>query len=161
MSKSPNNAVLDAVLRKEAGALRRAIEAGSNIDQPDREGRTPLSNAVGDGEVEIVKILLRAGANVDASDSQGITPLHFAAQRHSAEITNLLLSSGAKVDSRDSFGNTPLFRAVFESRGLAQVVSALLNAGADQYAKNNSGVSPRDLAASIANFDVLSLLSGK
>lgn len=155
MSKK-TDPVLDAVLCNDRSALQQAIQEGCKLDHPDRGGRTPLANAVINREPEIVGVLLLAGANANAVDKQGLTPLHFAAQGHSLEITNLLLTAGAKVDSTDSFGNTPLFRAVFESRGRAELISVLLQAGANQHLKNNSDVSPRDLAASIANFDVLS-----
>ncbi len=153
--------VLDAVLRNDISALQKALKDRSNPDLPDRGGRTPLSNAIIGENPEIVKLLLRAGVNVGTTDKQGFTPLHHAAQRHSVAIVCLLLTAGAAVDSKDFFGNTPLFRAVFESRGRGEVVKSLLDVGADQHVKNNSGVSPRDLAASIANFEVLSLLPEK
>ena len=153
--------VLDAVLRGDAAALEEALRAGSSPDQSDRAGRTPLSNAVIGDEPKIAEMLLQAGCNVNSPDKQGFTALHHAAQRYSVAMANLLLSAGAAVDARESFGNTPLCRAVFESRGRSEVVAAFLSAGADQHARNNTGVSPRDLATSIANFDVLSLLPEK
>ncbi len=44
--------------------------------------------------------------------------------------------------------------AVFESQGRGEMIKILLAAGADRNRKNNHGVSPAELAASIANFDV-------
>jgi len=73
-------------------------------------------------------------------------------------IVKYLLEAGAEVDAKDSFGNTALHRAVFESEGRGEVIKALLDAGADQYVKNNYGVSPRSLAETIANYDVLPFL---
>jgi len=156
--KRKTDPLLDAVLRNDAAALELALQQGSGVDQPDREGRTPLANAIISERLAIAEMLLRAGANANAADKQGLTPLHFAAQRYSLALVNLLLGARAEVDPVDSYGNTPLFRAIFESRGRADVVKALLGAGANQHLKNTSGVSPRDLAETIANFDVLSLL---
>jgi ankyrin repeat protein len=150
--------VLAAVLRADLVALQNALDEGCDPNLPDRAGRTPLANAVIGGESSIVDLLLRFKVNVNAPDTHGYTPLHHAAQRHLVAIVGALIAAGAEIDAKDSFGNTPLFRAVFESRGRGEVLDALMRAGADQHAKNNSGVSPRELAASIANFDVSSLL---
>lgn len=157
MSKN-SDPVLTAVLRTDLVALQKVLDDGFDVNIPDREGRTPLVNAILGERLDIVESLLRAGGDVKISDSQGYTPLHHAAQRHSTAIVDALIAAGAEIDAKDSFGNTPLFRAVFESRGRGEVLRALLDAGANQHARNNSGVSPRELAASIANFDVLSLL---
>lgn len=150
--------VLEAVLLGDIGALRKALAEGCNPNMVDRAGRTALANAVIGEDSEMVEMLLGAGANPNTPDKQGFTPLHHAAQRHTASVVKSLIAAGAIVDARDSFGNTPLFRAVFESRGRGETLLVLLDAGANQHARNDSGMSPRDLATSIANFDVLSLL---
>jgi hypothetical protein len=45
------------------------------------------------------------------------------------------------------------------SRGLGEVIVLLRAAGADPYAKNNSGNSPISVARSIANFPVAQFFS--
>ena len=70
------------------------------------------------------------------------------------DVAKLLISGGALVDSADGHGNTPLFKAVFESRGRGEMIQLLLRQGADRNRVNKHGVSPRTLAATIANFDV-------
>jgi uncharacterized protein len=44
--------------------------------------------------------------------------------------------------------------AVFNSRGHGGLIAILRKRGADPYRKNHHGVSPLDLARTIANFDV-------
>lgn len=149
----------DAVLRGDVAALEAALAEGGDTNSRIDGGRTPLINAVIEGQTSIIEALVKSGADVNASDSLGFTALHHAALRQSADIIKVLIASGALVDAKDSFGNTPLFRAVFESRGRKEAILELLAAGADQNAKNNSDVSPLDLAKTIANFDVLSALS--
>jgi hypothetical protein len=56
----------------------------------------------------------------------------------------------------DAYGNTPLWRAVSTSGGQGRVVGHLLAAGADPDLANRAGVSPRQLAERIANYDVRS-----
>jgi uncharacterized protein len=158
MSKK-TDPVLDAVMLADIIALRNALADKCDPNRRDRAGRTPLANAVLNEDLGAVETLIGAGADTNAADSSGCTPLHHAAQRQSVAIVDALLAAGAAVDPKDSFGNTPLFKAVFESRGRSAVLLALLKAGADMHSSNNSGVSPRELAASIASFDVLSLFS--
>jgi uncharacterized protein len=54
----------------------------------------------------------------------------------------------------DRHGNTPLFRAVFESNGRGEIVKMLRAAGANPERENIHGVSPAQLARTIANYDV-------
>jgi uncharacterized protein len=120
----------------------------------DEYGRTPLHYAAADGKVEEVIRLLAAGANPNAQDDNGWSPLHFAAQAVSPGATEALLAAGAQTELKDSFGNTALSTAVFESRGNGSVIQLLRRAGADPHAANSSGVTPLDLARTIANFNV-------
>ncbi|MDQ1086662.1 ankyrin repeat protein [Siphonobacter sp. BAB-5404] len=60
------------------------------------------------------------------------------------------------IDLQDKYGNTPLWRATFESKGREDLIRPLLQAGANPYVKNHSGISPYDLALAIANYDVKS-----
>ena len=128
--------------------------------QRDEFGRTSLHYAANDGDGKTVRQLIARGADVNATDNKGWTPLHFGAQANSEEVVCLLLQAGASVEARDSYGNTPLWRAVFSSRGDGDVIQALRRAGSNADAENKSGVSPRSLAQSIANYDVKQYFTG-
>jgi ankyrin repeat protein len=91
---------------------------------------------------------------VNAQNNEGWTALHFAAQDYQAEMARWLLEHGAAVDPQDQHGNTPLWRAVFNSQGRGNMISVLLGKGADADRRNRHGVSPRELASTIANYDV-------
>jgi ankyrin repeat protein len=69
-------------------------------------------------------------------------------------MAKLLLDHGAAADAQDAHGNTPLSHAVFESRGRGEMIRLLLSFGADKALKNKHGVSPENLARTIANYDV-------
>ena len=56
--------------------VKKAIEAGSNVNAKDEFGSTPLESAVYDGHKEIAAILIANGANPNAKDEDGATPLH-------------------------------------------------------------------------------------
>lgn len=146
--------VVDAVLSEDLDRVRAAVQAGGNVNERDRDGRSPLHHACIQGNEDIGDLLLASGADVAPSDDNGMTPLHFAASHNQLKIGKRLLDEGAPVDARDSNGNTPLARAVFESKGRGEMITILIEAGADRDTKNDYGVSPAELADTIVNYDV-------
>jgi len=147
-------AVVAAVLAGDLAHLRTLVQAGANVDEPDSDGRTALQHAATAGSVDVASVLLAAGADVHAADRGGWSALYFAAQGHNLGVASVLLEAGARVDAVDEHGNTPLFRAVFESRGRGEAIMLLLRFGADASRKNAHGVSPLELAETIANYQV-------
>jgi len=61
---------------------------------------TPLMEAAGHGQWQVVEFLIRRGARVDFADGRGWTPLHQAAARGDLMIVKILVEHGAKVDAR-------------------------------------------------------------
>jgi ankyrin repeat protein len=159
MSNHVSGPVHVAVMRGSLPELIAAVESGHPVDEKDREGRTPLFYAVMAGELGIASELIRRGANPSAQDRHRETPLHFAAREYRIEGAELLLRTGAPVDARDVDGNTPLWRSVFDSRGRGRMIRLLLSHGADRSLKNEHGISPEDLAKTIANYDVRQFLA--
>lgn len=126
----------------------------STINLPDNGGRSVLSVVVNYGDVVLLQWLLAKSPALDQQDRNGWTALHFAAQAYAVEMAALLLAAGASVDVSDAYGNTALWRAAFESRGRGEMLQLLLAHRANPDQPNHSGVSPRQLAKTIANFDV-------
>lgn len=147
--------VSKTVFRNDIDGLAKAIaESPEGIDERDQDLRTPLMHAAIDSNESAAQVLIQGGAAVNATDKMGFSALSYASQSYSPNIVAMLLSNGAKVDNVDEHGNTPLFRAVFNSKGRPEVIRLLLEAGADKNLKNKHGVSPYELAGSIANFDI-------
>ncbi len=159
MSKTNESAVHRAVMIRRLTSVRQAIAEGEGVDTLDQDGRTPLFYASGDGAVEIVSELIHHGARPDKRDRNLETPLHFAAREYHLEVAGLLIKHGANVDAQDVHGNTPLSNAVFYSRGRGDLIKLLLSSGADKALKNRHGISPEDLADTIANFNVRQFLN--
>lgn len=121
----------------------------------DGLGRSDLHYAASEGRHGDVTTALAGGADPSIADGAGWTPLHFAAQSQHAAVARSLIEAGADVDATDSFGKTPLAVALFNVRdGNGEVVKVLLAAGASPDLKNASGISPRDLADRVANYDL-------
>ncbi len=130
------------------------IALDEKLIQIDKEERTLLIHAVLAKNMDLVSRFISKGAKVEHSDKIGWTSLHYAAQGNLSTILEALLSVHPAVDIQDKYGNTPLWRATFDSRGIGDSIKLLLKAGANPHLKNYSGISPYDLALTIANYDV-------
>jgi len=114
--------------------MKRLMDAGLDINQKDRLGRTPLIT-VGYMSVgyESAKLLLELGADPNARDAHGNTLLHRLSDTTTVadaiQTIALLLENGADVNLRNQKKITPLVSAV--NRGKPAVVESLLNAGAE------------------------------
>ena len=91
--------------------------------------RTALQQAVANGHISVVRLLVTHGADVNAQDEEGQTPLHECARNGDAAVTKLLMEKGAQLEVRDDKGLTPL--QVAAALGKAAVVEVLLQNGAD------------------------------
>lgn len=147
-------AIFKEVFKGNIDSLTKVLDSVEDINVKDESGRTPLIQAIIDNKVEIASLLINRGADVNIQDSKGYTALHYASQNYSLECCKLLLGNNASVDIVDEHGNTPLFRATFNSRGRGEVIELLIQYGANKDMKNKYGVSPFELANTIANFDV-------
>ncbi|KAI9351550.1 ankyrin repeat-containing domain protein [Zopfochytrium polystomum] len=136
-------------------------KGGGDPNVLDEMGCTPLLMAIYDENVRVdyVRLLLERGSKPDivANDPEmPRTPLMAAVTIKNAEIVRLLLQHGADPNgvtppgaNRDSF-----FIPLLLASGAAantDVVTALLDAGADVYAADPDGLSPLHMAAATTN----------
>jgi ankyrin repeat protein len=137
-----------ALLGGNINAFNLLIKAGSDLTTRDREGRTPLHNAITNyptshEKFAVVKILLEAGADVSKTDWKGRTALHFAVETGAKDIVKLLVEWGSEVSVPDDDGRTPLHAAVnFHGNDEVEIVQTLLNAGSDVSAQDGFGDTP-------------------
>jgi len=61
-------ALMNAVQKNDLATVKRLIEQGVNVSEPDANGDSPLIIAAYKGYTEIVRALLEAGADVGALD---------------------------------------------------------------------------------------------
>lgn len=128
-----------AAKRGDKGLITALVQTGTELDVPDSQGDSPLSDAVWSDHIECAKLLLEAGADVNFANHRGQKPITYAF--HSPEIMALLLSFGARVSlpSNSPSWSTPLgWTASFDhdlelgrTGGWAQSLDLLISAGLD------------------------------
>lgn len=117
---------------------------GARIDEPDVNGRTPLSWAAARGRLALVRYLVEQGAVPDARDAHGRSPLFYAAIGDHPEVVSFLAARGAALDADDRFEETPLIAACAKHANAA--ARRLLELGADPTRVDRRGRSARDRA---------------
>ena len=138
------------------------LDAGADVNAVNvNEGNeTPLFAAVLSRRPDIVKLLVSKGANVNAYKA-GATALHVTSFLGLVELIDALLSetkndnNAVNVDLLDRDGRTALYRA--SSRGHAQVVQALLQAGANPLIQVR-GTTALELAAQKGHLIIVQML---
>jgi len=76
---------------------RVLLDAGAHIDIQDARGRTPISHAADEGNVDVCMLLMQRGANINLPDACGRTPLHWAASTGQEAIVKILKEGGADL----------------------------------------------------------------
>lgn len=92
-----------AVTAEIAEAL---INAKALVDSKSNVGYTPLSNAAGKGNLNLVRVLIKSGANVNHKNLSGNTPLMAAASEGHLEVVKFLISQNADVYQKNNDGKT-------------------------------------------------------
>lgn len=169
-------------------AVTMLLTNGARSDVTDSDGNTPLHHAMRSTDAAVAALLLDAGADIEAINREGFTPLALACQAANWRIARYMLERKAKVepagavpvmiaaagaeddeigirllhkhkakvDVRNAQQMTPLMVAA--QAGLTEVVSALLELGAQVNAQDDAGVTAYMLAAQAGEVEVLKRL---
>ncbi|UPT75019.1 MAG: ankyrin repeat domain-containing protein [Elusimicrobiota bacterium] len=175
-AKAPVPPVRELVEASGAGnvaEIGRLLKAGVPVNgrlAASDNGMTALTAAAALGRADSAKALLAAGADVNLADALGSTPLHkaaflpigkdlAAAGKAKREVAAVLLAAKPKLNAKDKQGWTPLMLAA--ANGDAELVGALLSAGADAAVKLPTGKNARELAEQGGHAAAAALLAPK
>ena len=107
---------------------------------------SPVADAAQRGEGEEIRNLLRQGADPSAAQPDGMTALHWSALNDQLDIVETLIFAGATLQPATRVGGyTPLHLA--SRAGNAEVVAALLDAGANPDILTGTGAASLHFAA--------------
>lgn len=149
------------------GEIKKAIDAGANINASTHQGYTALIVAVDNKQeklaldttsktaivmkamashidTDIALKLIEAGANVNAADNNDATALMTAASVGQKEIVQKLIEKNADVNVGDRTGEAALTKAIAKS--CTDIALMLIERGASVNAADNNGVTTLMLA---------------
>jgi len=123
--KAPDISIHDAVIKVDIEAVKQHLSAGTDVNEKDEDGYTPLQHAA---FKEVAKLLIENGADVNVQDNDGWTLLHFGRDNF-VPVAELLIENGAKIDTKTFDGSTPLLNALVN--GHNRFAKLLIEKGAD------------------------------
>jgi len=135
-------------------SLIQDVNVNSYLSLNNNTDATPLMLATFKRNIDIMQLLLNKGANVDAQSPQGFTALMLlctASNLRNDALTEcnhaarLLLTKGADVNHTNMFGTTPLMFSAH--RGVYELVTTLIDSGADTHTTDDKGISARGYAS--------------
>ncbi|XP_064550747.1 ankyrin repeat and SOCS box protein 13 [Drosophila montana] len=133
----PSTNCLHRAIRKSQQFLvkRMLRRRPSLVDYPGPNGYLPLANAIMQGEMCIIDVLLSAGCSVQLGNPQnGRSPLHLAFYHGHLPSARILLNKKAQLEATDCNGMTPAHCAVDANR--LEMVRFALEAGANLEARD-------------------------
>jgi ankyrin repeat protein len=137
----------EAAYERNVGILELLLERGADVNiDTDADGNSALHLAAYYGHEEMVSTLLSSGADVYRRNPSGDTALLNASERGHVAVVRLLVRSmgGCGLNEQDRYERTALWWACYG--GYADVVRALLLAGADHTIADHDGWTPQHIA---------------
>ena len=88
-----------AARRVNFGELKRLLEEGTDVDELNEDGLTPLYWCCLSGSVDMAKLLINRGAEVNSVDTftTGLSLLAIAQLMGYTELSDVLMGSGAHI----------------------------------------------------------------
>lgn len=122
----------------DVAKVRQLVASGADINQRDRNGRTPAHVAAFASHDAVLRALAEVGANMNTLDNQSYDVVTIAAVADDPELMSLAIELGNKPDLITSpYDGTALIAAAHLGR--VEVVRRLIAAGAPLDHVNNLG----------------------
>ncbi|KAK8156669.1 ankyrin repeat-containing domain protein [Phyllosticta citrichinensis] len=130
--EDPEELLWHAVTLDQEETLRDLLRhPGVDIDAVNRSGQTALHQAISEGSLKVLRVLLESGANVHKIDLEVQTPLHQCSQNGSTEGLAWILEAGADLSAVGELGcniwhlaakpdNLEILKALFLLKGNPQ-----------------------------------------
>jgi uncharacterized protein len=142
---------------------KELIEAGADVNARDELQGTPYLYAGAEGRTEILKLTLAHGADLKSVNRFEGTALIPAAEKGHLENVRVLLKTDIDINHVNRPGWTALYEAVMRPRAGSEtyraIVSALLDAEAEETITDKEGRTPEQRAREVGNDDLADLIA--
>ncbi|MEW9097092.1 MAG: ankyrin repeat domain-containing protein [Clostridiaceae bacterium] len=136
--------------------LRKITEENPKLlHEKDKFGFSSIHYAADGEEEEILQFLLDNGVDVNDKNDDGNTALFTVLYPNIAEM---LIENGANINERNKFGDTPLHCLAANGEESEEIITILLENGADKTIINNNGKTALDIAKAREDMDNINLL---
>ena len=157
-------ALLIATHGNAVDAARLLIAAGADVNAKDQIEDSPYLYAGAEGRLDILKMTVEAGADLKSVNRYGGTALTPAAHHGHVDVVRFLLTTRIDINHVNNLCWTALMEAVILGDGgptYQQIVSLLLNSGADPNIGDCQGVTALKHARTRGYDDIARLLVAK
>ena len=149
---------LAALTGWELGEIRQKMKTERRLNALDRDGYTPLNQAIASQDIQRVTALLEQGANPNISAQRwGLTALGDAIADNQLEMVRLLLAHGADANAKAWRGTSMLQWAIAHAED-TNIIQLLLDAGANVESPDNQGQTAWDYAQQVNNPEIQDVL---
>ena len=102
--------LIAAAERGELRRVRQLLERGASARARDADGRTALTAAAFENQIDVARVLVAAGADVNAKDRTEQSPYLIATSEvgDDPRLLELTLTGGAELNDKDSYNGTGL-----------------------------------------------------
>ena len=114
-------ALIQAVKNEEMAEIKRLIKT-HRVVKASVDNSTALFAAAGNGNADIVRMLLEAGANVNYQASDGFTALMMAVRDGHVEVAQILVEAGANTQAGNFVGLSAITMAEMMASGGGRTV---------------------------------------
>lgn len=122
--------ISEEILFGTTEGVKKLIKGGSDVNEKDAYGFTPLIEATIKNNIEVAQLLLQHGAKIDQEDISGQTALQWAVNRYNVEFCQFFLENKANPNHYSADGQPILVYPIL--RHQEDIVKMLLDHGASQ-----------------------------
>lgn len=144
-----------AINRSREG-FNKLIELGANVNVSNKEGITPLMDAIALGDMQSAKTLIEKGADLNLQNNKGVSALHYAIAYDNVEICQILLDAGVKRNQKDPTGWLPIHNICYAKT--TKVPELLLKYGFNINETNTNGYTPMHFTTRENNLLILEFI---
>lgn len=112
------------------------LDGYQEYDEPDKNGLTPIMNAVLNGNVEFTEQLMNRKVNITRKTADGKTLLHLAVKSGNLDIIKIFAQK-IDINAQDNNGRTPLFDAI--PLDDTKIMEFLVQSGTDVNIRDSKG----------------------